>query len=112
MLFPSAQRTLQWVRGKELTRGQRTLMGNKYIVRHGAMRLLGEFEAAEEAEYARGQTVIVRSDRGLEAGEVLWPAVPRMTALLEEATHGQILRAVNAEDQAQLELRRESERQS
>jgi cell fate regulator YaaT (PSP1 superfamily) len=86
-------------------------MGTKYLVRHSVMRLLGEFEAAEGASYARGQEVIVRSERGLEAGEVLYEAVPRMKELLTDATHGQILRRMTAEDHAQAERRREGEQQ-
>src|SRR5262249_557286 len=46
-------------------------MAVKYIVRHGSVRYLGEFEPAENAVYSRGQAVVVRSERGLETGQVL-----------------------------------------
>src|SRR5262249_32590347 len=82
----------------------------KYIVRHGSMRFLGEFEAAEPVPYARGSSVVVRTERGVEVGEVLWESVPRMLELLSEATRGQILRALTADDRQQLDSRRQAER--
>src|SRR5262245_35374456 len=42
------------------------LMAVKYIVRHGTMRFLGEFEAGEGEIFARAEDVVLRSDRGLE----------------------------------------------
>jgi cell fate regulator YaaT (PSP1 superfamily) len=86
-------------------------MAAKYIVRHGAMRFLGEFDAGEQCPYARGTSVLIRTERGLEAGEVLWEAVPRMLELLSEATRGQIVRALTGEDRQQLEARRQAEQQ-
>ena len=84
-------------------------MASKYIVRHGAMRFLGEFEPEGEAPYARGQTVVIRSERGLEEAEVLCESNPRAVELLTEPTHGHILRLLNSEDEAQLVKIRESE---
>jgi cell fate regulator YaaT (PSP1 superfamily) len=81
----------------------------KYIVRHGAMRHLGEFEAGDGNMFARGNEVIVRSDRGLEAGEVLCEASPRAVELISELTKGQILRGATPEDRLQLETRRRGE---
>jgi cell fate regulator YaaT (PSP1 superfamily) len=72
-----------------------------YIVRHGVMRFMGEYEPAPEATYARGQNVVVRSERGLEAAEVLCESTPRAVQLLSEPTKGQILRVMTEEDQAQ-----------
>ncbi len=81
-----------------------------YIVRHGVMRFLGEYEPAPaEARYAREQAVIVRSERGLEAAEVLCEATPQAVQYLSEPTHGQILRAMNDDDQGQLSAVREKE---
>src|SRR5262249_27744613 len=110
MGFPSGKGTLQWGLGKPATAGPTTVatpMGTKYIVRHGTMRPLGEFEAAEGAAYARGQQVVVRTDRGQEVAEALYEALPQMVELISEPTHGQILRAMTADDQAQAERRRE-----
>src|SRR5262249_30353310 len=78
-------------------------MGLKYIVRHGVMRFMGEFEAAGEQSYARGSQVVVRSDRGLEVGEVLCESTPRAVGLIGEPTRGQIQRGVNGDDRAELE---------
>jgi cell fate regulator YaaT (PSP1 superfamily) len=84
-------------------------MASTYIVRHGAMRYLGEFEAAEGCSYARGNRVVVRSERGLEVGDVLCGATSRALELLSEPTRGQILRRISAEDQAQVDRHREAE---
>ncbi len=84
-------------------------MASKYIVRHGAMRFLGEYEAGEGASYQRGDQVVVHSERGLEVGEVLCDAHPRALELLSEATRGEILRLLTADDQAQLERIRADE---
>jgi cell fate regulator YaaT (PSP1 superfamily) len=73
-------------------------MPNQYIVRHGTMRFLGDFEAADDALYSRGTRAVVRTDRGLEIGEVLSETNPRALALIAEATHGQLVRPVTSED--------------
>ena len=83
----------------------------KYIVRHGVMRFLGPFEPDGEALYARGADVIVRSDRGLEIGQVLCTANPRAVELLVEPTQGQIVRPLTADDRRQQEGLQERERQ-
>jgi cell fate regulator YaaT (PSP1 superfamily) len=84
-------------------------MAAKYIVRHGAMRSLGEYEAGEETTYERGDDVVVRSDRGLEVGQVLCPATPPAVELIKDATHGPIVRLLSAEDRHQLERLHEAE---
>jgi cell fate regulator YaaT (PSP1 superfamily) len=70
----------------------------KYIVRHGAMRLLGEFAAPPRATFARGQRVVVRSDRGQELGDLLCPSTPEAVSHLPEPTHGEIVRLANDDD--------------
>jgi cell fate regulator YaaT (PSP1 superfamily) len=79
-----------------------------YITRHGAMRFLGEYESSE-AIFRRGQVVVVRSERGLEVGEVLCPATPEAVKLIPEATRGQIVRAMTDSDRAEAERIRQSE---
>jgi cell fate regulator YaaT (PSP1 superfamily) len=69
-----------------------------YVVRYGAMRLLGVFTAAGDRQYARGANVIVRTDRGLEVGQVLCEASQQVIAQLKDAGEGQILRPMTAED--------------
>jgi cell fate regulator YaaT (PSP1 superfamily) len=84
-------------------------MSTRYIVRHGAMRFLGDYEPADEAVYQRGQQVVVRSERGLETAEVLCEATPRAVDLIVEPTRGQIVRLVTEQDQATLEQLRQAE---
>jgi cell fate regulator YaaT (PSP1 superfamily) len=86
-------------------------MALKYIVRHGVMRFLGEYEAGDGQSFPRGSSVVVRSERGLELGEVLCETNPRALELLAEPTHGQIVRSVNGEDQSRLDGLRDAEQQ-
>jgi cell fate regulator YaaT (PSP1 superfamily) len=88
------------------------LMAQKYIVWHGLMRFMGEFEAADGRTYARGTRVVVRSERGLEVGEVLCESSTRSIEFIGEPTSGQIQREFNAEDQAELDRVREVEQQA
>jgi cell fate regulator YaaT (PSP1 superfamily) len=80
-----------------------------YIARHGAMRFLGQFEAESSAVYTRGQAVVLRTERGLEAGEVLCPASERALALIPEPTRGRIVRAMTEDDQARADSLRQAE---
>jgi cell fate regulator YaaT (PSP1 superfamily) len=75
-------------------------MASGWIVRHGAMRFLGEFDP-EGNSYARGDEVVVRTERGLEVGQVLCPASPRAGELLAEPTRGRIVRLLTEHDQAE-----------
>src|SRR5688500_3146510 len=87
-------------------------MTAKYIVRHGVMRFLGEFEAKPDVAPERGTRVVVRSERGHEVGDVLCEATPRAVEMLSEPTRGTILRPLNADDLAALERVREQERRA
>src|SRR5262245_11002613 len=74
------------------------------------MHLLGEFEPSPpEMSYARGQEVVVHTERGLEIGEVLCEATPRAVGYLSEPTRGQIVRAMTTDDLAELDRVREKE---
>jgi cell fate regulator YaaT (PSP1 superfamily) len=84
-------------------------MASSWIVRHGAMRFLGEFDP-ENGTYARGQEVVVRTERGMEWGEVLCPATPEAVALIGEPTRGRILRVVTERDREERARLREKER--
>ena len=72
---------------------------SKFIVRYGAMRALGVFNAGGDHPLERGATVIVRSDRGLEAGEVLCDATGPALAAIKDPVQGPILRRMTADDQ-------------
>src|SRR5262245_11045435 len=84
-------------------------MSATYITRHGAMRFLGEYEAGGDALYQRGQSVVVRSERGQEVGEVLCEANPRALALIAEPTKGQIVRVMTEADHAEADRVRQNE---
>jgi cell fate regulator YaaT (PSP1 superfamily) len=73
-----------------------------YVVRYGAMRFLGVFSAAAGRGYRRGMSVVARTDRGLEVGEVLCDATPEALGRLRDPGGGQILREMNAEDRQEL----------
>jgi len=73
-----------------------------YVVRFGAMRFLGVFAPSGGAEYPRNTRVITRTDRGLEAGEVLCEADAEVAALLEDPPEGQIVREMTPEDEVEL----------
>lgn len=74
------------------------------------MRMLGSF-IPEQENYARGQEVIVRSERGHEVGTLLCPSTPEILASLPEPTNGRILRRMTEADQAHRTRLREMERQ-
>jgi cell fate regulator YaaT (PSP1 superfamily) len=87
----------------------------RYIVRHGAMRWLGDYEVlTPETRYARGQQVLLRTARGQEIGDVLSPSSPQAVAMINEPTTGQIIRPLSDADrtrgeQVQQGLKREFE---
>ena len=76
---------------------------SEYVVRYGVMRLMGVFTAAAGNQYRRGERVVARTDRGLEAAEVLCQSSQDTAEHLKEPTEGQILRAMTPEDDGKLE---------
>ena len=82
---------------------------SKYVVRHGAMRILGVFSSSRGETFAHGTRVIARTFRGLEAGEVLCEATPHVVRSMDDHKHGQILRTMSSEDE--LELKKITEHQ-
>src|SRR5690242_9464748 len=83
-------------------------MASPWIVRHGAMRFLGEFDP-EEADYRRGDDVVLRTDRGLELGQVLCPATPRAVEFLSDPTRGRIVRTLTDRDRQERQRLAEAE---
>lgn len=73
-----------------------------YIVRHGVMRFLGDFEPSPPCAYRHGDPVIVRTERGLEVAEVLCESSQRALDMLPEKTGGQILRTLSEEDREEI----------
>jgi len=62
------------------------------------MRIVGVFMPTNEQEYRRGDCVIVRTERGLEAGQLLCEATERAVCQLKEPTEGHILRSMTIDD--------------
>jgi len=83
----------------------------KYIVRHGVMRFLGEFTADPELALRRDFKVIIKTERGLEHGEVVCPSTTRGLNYLAEPTKGEIVRLMTADDQARVEQLRQLQHQ-
>jgi cell fate regulator YaaT (PSP1 superfamily) len=77
-------------------------MADKWIVRHGAMRFLGEFDS-EGLDYGPKEQVIVRTERGHELGTTLTLSTPQIVATLPEPTSGRIVRRLSEQDREQLQ---------
>lgn len=75
---------------------------SKYIARYGAMRLLGVFDSPKKREYSRGVRAILRTDRGLEAGEILCEASDAAVGSIKNPGKGSILRAMTPGDEHEL----------
>jgi cell fate regulator YaaT (PSP1 superfamily) len=73
----------------------------KYIVRTGSSRSLGICTTSSDL-YARGSRVIARTERGLEAGEVLCEATEQAAAYIEQPGRGQIVRPMSGDDEIEL----------
>jgi cell fate regulator YaaT (PSP1 superfamily) len=86
-------------------------MSEAYVVRYGRMRFLSECRGTSDEPYARGQKVVLRSDRGTELGEVLCAATAHTSRFLPSADQGEILRLAT-EDDHERARRLASERQS
>ena len=71
-------------------------MSQYHLVRVGALGGVGRFYAIDAARYPRGAQVIVRTERGLELGEVLAGAAAEGSRVQGD---GAILRGVTSEDQ-------------
>ncbi|HJZ58022.1 MAG TPA: regulatory iron-sulfur-containing complex subunit RicT [Gemmataceae bacterium] len=82
----------------------------KFLVRHGAMRFLGEFAPPPHQAVHRADPVIVRTERGQEVGEVLCPATPQAMSAVPEPTHGEIIRLAAPEDRAKIAHLKELEK--
>ena len=78
-----------------------SIMTKTYVVRYGRMRFLGEYKGLPDCEHARGQQVVVRSDRGIEVGDVLCPVSEKTSKFLPNPAQGEILRVATPEDQEQ-----------
>jgi cell fate regulator YaaT (PSP1 superfamily) len=66
------------------------------------MRFLGVFTTPPHSAVRRGDTVILRTERGLEAGEVLCPATPQAVSAIPDPTRGEIVRIATPDDKQKL----------
>jgi cell fate regulator YaaT (PSP1 superfamily) len=73
----------------------------KYVVRCGVMRSLGVFSTSGGDVMRRGTKVIARTDRGLEAGEVLCEATDEVAGQLNDPRRGQIVRRMTTDDETE-----------
>src|SRR5437016_13718981 len=88
-----------------------TDMEARFVVRYGMTRFIGEFGSKGRDNYARSCQVLVRSDRGIEIGEVLGPASDRTREYLGAAEpKGHILRETTEQDRQKLDELRLAER--
>lgn len=84
---------------------------NRYVVRYGIARQVGEFSAKFSMPLSRSAQVIIRSERGVEWGEVLCPASDKTREYLNASDEaGAILREANSEDFDKRETIRSKER--
>ncbi len=72
-------------------------MATKWIVRHGAMRLMGEYDPAQST-YVKGATVIIQTPRGQESGEILCESTDETLKWLVDSTLGTIVREATTQD--------------
>ena len=66
--------------------------GTEYLISHGSAGAFGRFRSEEPLDCVRGDSVVVRTERGLERGVVLCAATSRHARLLDDAPVGELLR--------------------
>jgi cell fate regulator YaaT (PSP1 superfamily) len=76
------------------------------------MRHLGQFSTRNGEQFLRATAVVVRSDRGLELGEVLCEATERSATFLNEPARGQVLRPLSDDDRTESARLHEAERRA
>src|SRR3954469_10683932 len=87
-------------------------MGSRYIVRYGVTRNVAEFAVKGPQAYARNAAVIIRSERGVEWGEVLCPASEKTQEYLgSKEEKGSILRDLGDDDRLKIDEMRKKERE-
>ncbi len=83
----------------------------QYVVRYGITRIVGEFSSKGDDAIPRGTQVIVRSDRGVECGEVLCVASEQTRQNLGRTDEsGRILQIATTDDLRKRDQVRQMER--
>ena len=75
---------------------------SKYVVRYGSMRRLGVFAPKGDESYQRSRRVIVRTDRGLEMGDILCESTGQTAKHLKDSVRGHLLRGMTSQDENEL----------
>lgn len=70
----------------------------KYLVRHGVMRFVGEYTPPANQVFARGEQVILKTERGHEVGQILCHSSPQIISGIPDPTQGEIIRRPSLED--------------
>lgn len=83
-------------------------MARKWIVRHGSMRLMGEFDPVQST-YSKGSKVILETPRGLETGEILCESNEETLKWILEPTTGKIIREITPQDSLKIEQNKKLE---
>lgn len=73
------------------------LVGKPYLVKIGLMGVVGRYDSPDYRRYARDESVICRTQRGLEAGTVLCDL--EVSHTIEPETQGELLRSTSSDDQ-------------
>ena len=86
-------------------------MSNRYIVRFGSNRTVAEFTVHDGKDHQRSTQVVIKSDRGIEWGEVLGESSDRARKVMgHRESRGRILRKASDDDFRHLEDVRRRER--
>src|SRR5947209_18586041 len=78
----------------------------EYLVSYGSSGDFARFLSAADADYERGDRVVVRGPQGLEVGVVLCPASAGHARFLNRTARGELLRRVGHEDEQAAERSR------
>jgi len=74
----------------------------RYVVRFGSMRQLGVMSSRSGEQYRRGNTVVLRTPRGTELGQVLCEATDDAMAYMDKPANGNILRMETGADTSEM----------
>ena len=71
---------------------------DQFLVSHGKSGVIGVFTLVTPGAYARGQSVIVQTERGVEIGAVLGPASVHQARIFGAASSGLLMRRRGDQD--------------
>jgi hypothetical protein len=79
------------------------LLGDQYVASFGKDAALGCFTSPVPIALTRGESVLLRTPRGIEVGEILCPASLRQARLLGAQIRGELVRSLGIEDRDHLD---------